>query len=158
MNSFLLIIVFLHLCWISLSLSAETVCIGSEREILVKLKHHLKDPSNRLSSWNATINSNCCQWAGVVCHTITSHVAELHLTTLRPLYDDSLGYPLDKYVYDNAFREYNRRAFSGEINPCLVDLKHLNYLDLSGNLFYDVPIPSFIATMTSLTHLNLSHA
>ncbi|WVZ15030.1 hypothetical protein V8G54_012596 [Vigna mungo] len=152
MNSFLLIIVFVHLCWLSLRLSAETVCIGNERETLLKLKHNLIDRSNRLSSWNASLNPNCCHWYGVVCNNITSHVAELHLTTPPPLYDEILGYE----DYDEAYEEYNRRAFSGEINPCLVDLKHLNYLDLSENLFYEVPIPSFVATMTSLTHLNLS--
>ncbi|KAL2948070.1 hypothetical protein AAZX31_20G106100 [Glycine max] len=49
---------------------AEIVCILMERETLVKLKHDPKDPSNRLSAWNATANSNCCQWAGVVCNNI----------------------------------------------------------------------------------------
>ncbi|WVZ15958.1 hypothetical protein V8G54_013524 [Vigna mungo] len=128
------------------------MCIGSERETLLKLKHNLIDPSNRLSSWNVSLNPNCCQWDGVVCNNITSHVAELHLNTPSPLYYDSLF----EYFYE-TYEEYNRRAFSGEINPCLVHLKHLNYLDLSGNLFH-TPFPSFIATMTSLTHLNLSYA
>ncbi|XP_014501976.1 probable leucine-rich repeat receptor-like protein kinase At1g35710 [Vigna radiata var. radiata] len=132
----------------------ETVCNGSERETLLKLKHHLIDPSNRLSSWNASLNPNCCHWYGVLCHNVTSHVAELHLTTPPPLYDESLGY----YVYEEAYKEYSRRAFSGEINPSLVHLKHLNYLDFSNNLFYRKPFPSLIATMTSLTHLNLSYA
>nr|KYP62087.1 LRR receptor-like serine/threonine-protein kinase GSO2 [Cajanus cajan] len=49
--------------------------------------------------------------------------------------------------------------FGGEINPCLVDLKHLNYLDLSGNelLGAGIPIPGFLWTMTSLTRLDLSY-
>ncbi|XP_047156834.1 LRR receptor-like serine/threonine-protein kinase RGI5, partial [Vigna umbellata] len=171
MNSFLLIIVFVHLSWISLSLSAETVCIESERETLLKLKHYLIDPSNRLFSWNASLNPNCCHWYGVLCNNVTSHVAELHLTTPLPLYIEILGdnvleEALEKYeeVYDDeevdeeAYKEYSKRAFRGEINLCLVDLKHLNYLDFSGNLFGRKPIPSFIATMTSLTHLNLSRA
>ncbi|XP_014502138.1 probable leucine-rich repeat receptor-like protein kinase At1g35710 [Vigna radiata var. radiata] len=128
--------------------AVETVCIGSERETLLKLKHHLIDPSNRLSSWNASLNPNCCHWYGVVCNNITSHVAELHLNTPPPLYDEII----------EAYEEDNRRAFSGEINPCLVNLKHLNYLDFSCNNFKGIPIPSFITTMTSLTHLNLSHA
>ncbi|XP_047162987.1 probable leucine-rich repeat receptor-like protein kinase At1g35710 [Vigna umbellata] len=153
MNSFLLIIVFLHLCWVSLSLSAETVCIESERETLLKLKHHIIDPSNRLSSWNASLNPNCCHWDGVLCNNITSHVAELHLSTPFPLYDESLL----EDVYEETMEEYIRSPFGGEINPCLVDLKHLNYLDFSYNLF-QIPFPSFITTMTSLTHLNLSNA
>ncbi|WVZ15579.1 hypothetical protein V8G54_013145 [Vigna mungo] len=139
----------------SFGVCRETVCIGSERETLLKLKDHLIDPSNRLSSCNASLNPNCCHWYGVLCNNITSHVAELHLTTPPPLYDADV---YEESLLEEAYKEYSRRAFSGEINPCLVDLKHLNYLDLSYNLFYDVPIPSFIATMTSLTHLNLSYA
>ncbi|WVZ16027.1 hypothetical protein V8G54_013593 [Vigna mungo] len=164
MNSFLLIIVFVHLCWVSLSVSVETVCIGSERETLLKLKHHFIDPSNRLSSWNASLNPNCCHWYGVLCNNVTSHVAELHLSTPFPSFpfDGNIPSPLQYQVYEEAYvkayEEYSRRAFSGEINPCLVHLKHLNYLDFSGNLFRRKPFPSFIATITSLTHLNLSHA
>ncbi|WVZ15954.1 hypothetical protein V8G54_013520, partial [Vigna mungo] len=153
------VLLFLYLLFMStFGVCRATLCIGSERETLLKLKHNLIDPSNRLSSWNASLNPNCCQWDGVVCNNITSHVAELHLSTPFPLYDESLlgeeGY---KQVYDEAREEYSKRAFSGEINPCLVDLKHLNYLDFSGNLFRRKPFPSFIATITSLTHLNLSN-
>ncbi|KAL9324107.1 hypothetical protein ACSQ67_008964 [Phaseolus vulgaris] len=151
MNSSILMVVFVHLCWLSLGVCREIKCIGSERETLLKLKHHLKDPSNRLSSWNATANSNCCQWDGVVCNNITSHTAELHLNTPFPTFH---GYE----VYEKVYEEYTRRAFGGEINPCLVDLKHLDYLDFSGNIFESTPIPSFIATITSLTYLNLSRA
>ncbi|XP_027922960.1 receptor-like protein EIX2 [Vigna unguiculata] len=132
--------------------------MGSERATLLKLKHNLTDPSNRLSSWNASINPNCCHWDGVVCNNITSHVSELHLRTSFPDFDDSLPYPLDEEAYQEALKEYNRVALGGEINPCLVDLKHLNYLDFSGNIFQYIPIPSFIATITSLTYLNLSYA
>ncbi|WVZ14956.1 hypothetical protein V8G54_012522 [Vigna mungo] len=136
----------------------ETMCIGSERETLLKLKHHLIDHSNRLSSWNVSLYPNCCHWYGVLCNNVTSHVAELHLST-SPLYDESLGDDIyEENLLEEAYKEYNRRAFSGEINPCLVDLKHLNYLDFSSNLFDWKPFPSFIATMTSLTHLNLSDA
>jgi len=117
----------------------------------LKFKHHLKDPSNKLSSWNATANSNCCQWDGVLCNNITSHIAQLHLNTPFPTFDDY-------EFYDKVYEEYTTQAFGGEINPCLVDLKHLNFLDFSCNLFGSIPIPSFIATITSLTHLNLSYA
>jgi len=129
----------------------DIVCIPNERETLLKFKHHLKDPSNRLSSWNATLDSNCCHWVGVVCNNITAHVAELHLNTEPSFYDEDV---YDQQTYD----DYSKSVFYGEINPCLVDLKHLNYLDFSGNDCGGMPIPSFIATMTSLTHLNLSNA
>ncbi|KOM54881.1 hypothetical protein LR48_Vigan10g077300 [Vigna angularis] len=124
----------------------------------MKLKHNLIDPSNRLSSWNASLNPNCCQWHGVLCNYVTSHVVELHLNTPYPSFLFDVYEEDDEEVYEEAYKEYSRRAFSGEISPCLVDLKHLNYLDLSVNQFGRKPIPSFIATITSLTHLNLSRA
>jgi len=162
MNSSILNIVFIHLCWLSLFLSTlgvcrETMCIGSERETLLKLKDDLTDLTNRLSSWNATSNPNCCHWDGVVCNNITSHVAELHLYTPLPSFDEGFGYAFNE-AYAQAKEEFTASQFGGEINPCLVDLKHLNYLDLSGNDFQNTPIPSFITKMTSLTYLNLSRA
>ncbi|KAI8015928.1 Receptor like protein 27 [Camellia lanceoleosa] len=46
----------------------------------------------------------------------------------------------------------------GKINPSLLDLKHLHYLDLSGNYFGRIRIPSFIGSIGSLRYLNLSNA
>ncbi|XP_027359460.1 receptor-like protein EIX1 [Abrus precatorius] len=128
--------------------SRDVVCTPSESETLVKLKDYLIDNLNRLSSWNATANTNCCEWVGVVCSNITAHVVELHLSISRPSdeYDD-VGY--DAFV---------KSRFGGEINPCLVDLKHLNYLDFSGNDFGGMQIPAFLGAITSLTYLNLSYA
>ncbi|RDX70397.1 hypothetical protein CR513_50363, partial [Mucuna pruriens] len=59
----------------------EIVCIPSEAEALLKLKHYLNDSSNTLSSWNSSALSNCCLWPAVVCNNITAHVVELHLNT-----------------------------------------------------------------------------
>ncbi|KAG4952506.1 hypothetical protein JHK85_046373 [Glycine max] len=98
----------------------------------------------KLWSWNHN-NTNCCHWYGVLCHNLTSHVLQLHLHTTPPAsFDD--------------WEAFRRWSFGGEISPCLADLKHLNYLDLSANVFLGegMSIPSFLGTMTSLTHLNLS--
>ncbi|KAK7411526.1 hypothetical protein VNO78_02960 [Psophocarpus tetragonolobus] len=131
------------------------MCIPSEREALLKVKHHLINPSNRLSSWNASLNSNCCQWVGVVCNNQTGHVVELHLHT-SPFNPNEYWRPSwDILGHQEA---YMRTQFGGEINPHLADLKHLNYLNLSGNDFRGMSIPSFIGIMTSLTHLDLSNA
>ena len=111
---------------------SEVRCIDSERHALLNFKKDLIDPSNRLSSW--TVDGDCCHWLGVVCHNLTAHVHQLHLSGL------------------------DTEKFGGKLNPSLLDLKHLNYFDLSYNSFTSTPIPSFLGLMKSLTHLNLSKA
>ncbi|KAH1152010.1 hypothetical protein GYH30_045482 [Glycine max] len=142
MNSSIYILVFVQLWLLSLP-CRESVCIPSERETLLKIKNNLIDPSNRLWSWNHN-HTNCCHWYGVLCHNVTSHLLQLHLNSSPSAFDD--------------WGAYRRFQFRGEISPCLADLKHLNYLDLSGNYFLGkgMSIPSFLGTMTSLTYLDLS--
>ena len=48
--------------------------------------------------------------------------------------------------------------FGGKLNPSMLDLKQLNYFDLSFNNFSASPIPSFLGSMKSLTSFNLSNA
>ncbi|XP_028205259.1 receptor-like protein EIX2 [Glycine soja] len=152
-SSSIYILVFVQLWLLSLP-CRESVCIPSERETLLKFKNNLIDPSNRLWSWNHN-NTNCCHWYGVLCHNVTSHLLQLHLHTSDSAFE---------YEYYHGFyrrfdlEAYRRWIFGGEISPCLADLKHLNYLDLSGNTYLGegMSIPSFLGTMTSLTHLNLS--
>ncbi|KAL2967295.1 hypothetical protein AAZX31_16G167000 [Glycine max] len=175
-SSSIYILVFVQLWLLSLP-CRESVCIPSERETLLKIKNNLIDPSNRLWSWNHN-NTNCCHWYGVLCHSVTSHVLQLHLNSSHSPFND-----------DHDWESYRRWSFGGEISPCLADLKHLNYLDLSANTFLGedvangtVPsqignlsklrylalshnyflgegmaIPSFLGAMTSLTHLDLSY-
>ncbi|XP_068315330.1 receptor-like protein EIX1 isoform X2 [Pyrus communis] len=99
-------------------------------------KQDLKDPANRLASWVAEEDSDCCSWSGVVCDHMTGHIHELHL--------------------NNSKASFFESSFGGKINPSLLSLKHLNYLDLSNNDFSTTRIPSFFGSMTSLTHLNLA--
>jgi Leucine-rich repeat (LRR) protein len=53
---------------------------------------------------------------------------------------------------------YQRSMFGGNLNPSLLDLKNLNYLDLSYNNFSGTQIPKFLGSMESLRYLNLSNA
>ncbi|XP_065628246.1 receptor-like protein EIX2 [Quercus suber] len=108
-------------------------CIDTERHALLTFKQDLIDPFNRLSSWTA--HGDCCHWLGVVCHNLTAHVHQLNLGSY-----------------------YEPLMFGGKLNPSLLDLKHLNYFDLSFNNFSASPIPEFLGSMKSLTSLNLSYA
>nr|CAC40827.1 HcrVf3 protein [Malus floribunda] len=117
------------------------LCKESERQALLMFKQDLKDPTNRLASWVAEedSDSDCCSWTGVVCDHTTGHIHELHLNNTDPFLD-------------------LKSSFGGKINPSLLSLKHLNFLDLSNNYFYPTQIPSFFGSMTSLTHLNLAYS
>ena len=107
-------------------------CIEGERIALLEFKHDLKDPFGRLSSW---VGADCCKWRGVKCNNQTGNVIKVDLK--------------------------NRDGFSylgGEITNSLLDLKHLNYLDLSLNDFQGIPIPDFLASFERLKYLDLSYA
>ncbi|KAL4634627.1 hypothetical protein ACB092_04G213700 [Castanea dentata] len=134
---------------------SEVRCIESERHALLNFKQHLTDPSNRLASWAASASDvDCCHWVGVVCHNRTGHVLQLRLRSYYPLYDELTS----DSQWGAQYEAYSRSTFGGKINPSLLDLKHLIYLDLSYNDFGGIPIPKFLGSMGSLRYLNLSHA
>uniref|UniRef100_A0A2N9EWM9 Leucine-rich repeat-containing N-terminal plant-type domain-containing protein n=1 Tax=Fagus sylvatica TaxID=28930 RepID=A0A2N9EWM9_FAGSY len=133
--------------------AAQVRCIQSERVALLEFKQDLQDPSHRLASW-AVADGDCCQWVGVVCHNVTGHVQELHLRSFRPVYDGSMS----DYEWETQLEAYWSSRFGGKINPSLLDLKHLIYLDLSYNNFNGTQIPKFLSSMERLRYLNLSNA
>ncbi|MBA0802124.1 hypothetical protein Gohar_012453, partial [Gossypium harknessii] len=109
----------------------NVTCIQSERQALLRFKLHLKDPSNRLSSW--TKNGDCCRWDGIICSNVSGHVIELHLGSSR-----------------------GTRKLGGKLNPALLDLNHLTYLDLSDNDFRQTEIPTWFWNMSSnLSYFNI---
>ncbi|KAJ4832779.1 hypothetical protein Tsubulata_018793 [Turnera subulata] len=110
-------------------------CIKSEREALLKFKQSLIDHSNRLLSWQG---DGCCEWHGVACSNISGHVIKLDLRN-----------PLSMGTND-------QHVLGGVLHPSLVNLTHLNYLDLSMNNFTGPQIPSFLGSLQNLEYLNLS--
>uniref|UniRef100_A0A2N9EXB0 Leucine-rich repeat-containing N-terminal plant-type domain-containing protein n=1 Tax=Fagus sylvatica TaxID=28930 RepID=A0A2N9EXB0_FAGSY len=118
--------------------------------------HHILFP--RLSLVDVTVHylwavdGNCCQWVGVVCNNVTGHVQELHLQSVPPPWLELFSIQAQ---YEAEIQAYARSMFGGMINPSLLDLKHLTYLDLSYNNFGCIaPIPEFLGSMKSLRYLN----
>ncbi|GMP59351.1 hypothetical protein CsSME_00022657 [Camellia sinensis var. sinensis] len=116
--------------------NSNKICIESERKALLNFKGSLKDHSNHLSSW---VGQNCCTWKGVGCSKRTGHVMKLDLR--NPTLFDDANYGL-----------------GGKINPSLLDLKHLHYLDLSMNNFVGIQVPELLGSLKNLRYLNLSFA
>ncbi|KAM3699441.1 hypothetical protein ACJW31_05G025900 [Castanea mollissima] len=104
-------------------------CNEKDKQALLTLKRGLTDQDHVLSSWSD--HKDCCIWDRVFCDKKIGRVSELHLSYSR------LG---------------------GEISGSLLQLEHLNYLNLRGNDFNCTPIPTFLGSMFSLTHLDLSDA
>ncbi|KAL0535261.1 hypothetical protein IC582_029588 [Cucumis melo] len=153
-------------------------CSSAEREALISFKQGLSDPSSRLSSW---VGHNCCQWHGITCNLISGKVTKIDLhnsfnstistpsLTISPL---SLtispssfpimiigrGYEQPWKDSEDFVQEIQKTCLSGKISSSLLQLKHLNYLDLSLNNFEGAPIPYFFGMLTSLRYLNLSFA
>ena len=114
-----------------------------ERQALLKFREGLKDPSNGLSSW---VGQDCCTWFGVGCNNQTGNVIKLDLK--RQFVCNQL-----------AGSEFCKTlTLGGELSPSLLDLKYLNYLDLSYNDFQGIPIPNFIGSLNKLSFLDHSYA
>ncbi|KAK9127394.1 hypothetical protein Syun_016191 [Stephania yunnanensis] len=82
--------------------AASQDCVAVERRALLSFKNGLKDPSNRLASWQG---EDCCEWKYVHCNNISGHVEKLDLRN-----------PLDYDTYEGA-------ALGGKVNPSLMELK-----------------------------------
>ncbi|KAF9667454.1 hypothetical protein SADUNF_Sadunf15G0024700 [Salix dunnii] len=106
-------------------------CIERERQALLNFKQQLEDTSGFLSSWGRDEEgkTDCCKWRGVGCNNRTGHITLLDLHGL---------------------------AVGGNITDSLLELQHLNYLDLSDNNFHGSPFPSFVGSLGRLRYLSLS--
>ncbi|KAL5860676.1 hypothetical protein ACOSQ4_001972 [Xanthoceras sorbifolium] len=120
----------------------RVACKAIERKALLQFKQGLTDPSGRLSSW---VGEECCRWRGVSCNNRTGSVIKLKLNNI---YLDSSDMDSNGILH----------KLGGEINPSLLHLKDLVYLDLSMNDFIGVQIPDFFGSLEKLKYLNLSGA
>ncbi|XP_019194740.1 PREDICTED: LRR receptor-like serine/threonine-protein kinase FLS2 [Ipomoea nil] len=113
-------------------------CVERERQALLDFKHGLVDDYGILSSWGS---GECCNWWGVHCNNNTGHVTMLDLHAPLNIYGD----PLEQLKVQ-------------KVSPSILELKHLNYLDLSYNDFQGNRIPEFIGSFKRLRVLSLMEA
>ncbi|XP_057792807.1 receptor-like protein EIX2 [Salvia miltiorrhiza] len=125
-------ILFVLVCVYVSGDDAEVRCIAREREALLSFKNGLIGDDGFLSSWRS---DECCEWYGVECSNTTRHVIALQL---------------------NACHYYG--GLQGKVGSSLLELHHLNYLDLSCNDFGGNSIPAFIGSMKQLQHLYLKYS
>ncbi|KAK4487471.1 hypothetical protein RD792_005892 [Penstemon davidsonii] len=141
---FKLLILLTSLLLASSSTTAENAsrirCSERERRALLKFKEELVDEYGRLSSWGEEEEEDkleCCKWRGVHCHNRTNRVTLLDLHTPSKEFQNGII------------------TLRGNISTSLLELQHLQYIDLSSNDFHGAPIPNFISSFSKLRHLNL---
>ncbi|KAL7588814.1 hypothetical protein Lser_V15G37014 [Lactuca serriola] len=112
--------------------NVSVICSKQERLALLNFKLSVEYDSGILSSW---VGNECCLWEGIQCDAVTGNVQRLHLKA-------------NYYYYISA----------NMVNSSLAELRHLKYIDLSGNRFHGSRIPEFIGSLKQLRYLNLSDA
>ena len=120
--------------------NSNVSCNEKDKQALLSFKLGLVDSGNVLSSWSD--HEDCCRWHGVRCDNNTGQVTELHLRCSRE---------------GDGVLNYEKRL-GGVVSNSLLELEHLNYLDLSDNGFNCTGIPSFLGSMGSMRHLDLHEA
>ncbi|CAL2241663.1 unnamed protein product [Prunus armeniaca] len=111
-----------------------TVSIERERQALLAFKRGLVDESDLLSSWGSEAQKqDCCRWVGVSCGNQRGHVIQVDLHGGVEVF-----------------------SLQGKmISPKLIELQHLEHLDLGYIDFNGSPFPDFIGSLVNTGGLKL---
>ncbi|KAI3967961.1 hypothetical protein MKW92_044003 [Papaver armeniacum] len=126
-------------------------CHEKERRALLDFKYSLEDPANRLASWlEGNKYRNCCSWKGIGCSSDSARVISINLrnTVLETRYNED---PYGLVPPPNT-------ALKGNFFSSLVNITHLEYVDLAFNNFQESQIPFQFSELTTLVHLDLSYS
>ncbi|KAM7263815.1 hypothetical protein ACFE04_001498 [Oxalis oulophora] len=147
----LLLICVVILASTHLSFSATQKCNPTDRKILLKINKDFGNPYV-LSSWNTTIDRDCCNWYCLSCDLETNRVTELFITVgdLSGPIPDSIG----ELQTLKLLRLHKQQNLTGPIPSALAKLKNLSRLDISWTNVSG-PVPEFISDF-NLTFLDLS--
>ncbi|XP_020084212.1 LRR receptor-like serine/threonine-protein kinase RCH1 [Ananas comosus] len=121
------LLLFLSFAYAVAFRSSNSNCPDAEREALLQFARDFNQTAAIFSSWEG---NDCCKWEGVECDNRTGHVVHIDLQ--------------------------GRGIVGNKINPSLLRLKQLSYLDLSSNYFACIPIPQWIGSFQKLNYLSLS--
>ncbi|GLT79847.1 hypothetical protein SLA2020_513200 [Shorea laevis] len=122
--------------------------IEREREALLKFKLCFHDPSHMLSSWKG---NDYCEWRGVGCNKNSRYVVSLQVR-------GSISNQPYWYFIDDQQPQLYLIDDVEEVVSSLLNLRHLEHLDLSNNNFSGNLIPPSFGSMKQLRYLNLSNA
>ncbi|PQP96435.1 hypothetical protein Pyn_05338 [Prunus yedoensis var. nudiflora] len=111
-------------------------CIEKERRALLSFKQDLTDPSGHVTK--------------VDLRKRVGFFGKSRLLSIAPIDEEDWK--------ELAYERSSNSSLGGKINPSLLSLKHLIYLDLSKNNFRGIPIPKFFGQLKSLKYLNVSFA
>ncbi|CAK8538510.1 unnamed protein product [Lathyrus sativus] len=130
--SILKLVAVLFVVVLQLFVNGALGCLENERYALLQLKASLvlDDDSFLLTTWD-TKSDDCCAWEGIRCNNHTGHVEMFHLSP----------------------SQFGR--FPGKINASLMELRHLKYLNTSGNRFSDSIFSELFGSLTNLRFLDL---
>ncbi|KAI3985181.1 hypothetical protein MKX01_015115 [Papaver californicum] len=139
---------------ISPSLGALGKCNPSDYKVLMNIKKSLSpyEFSYELTSW--VKNTDCCDWHGVGCDSITNRVEELSIyaADISGQISSSVG----DLPYLASLTIRNIKNITGSIPQSITKLKHLIRLDLT-YLSLSGPVPNFLDKLTALNFLDLSY-